>query len=335
MRCIHVKHPANLDSLSLGERPDPLAGPGEVLVRWRAASLNYHDYVVAMGLLPVAEGRIPLSDGAGEIIALGEGVEQWRIGDRVMSSFFPHWQRGPADAVSNREILGETRDGCATELSALPASEITAMPENLDFAEAACLPCAGLTAWRALMVENPVKPGDTVLVQGSGGMSVFALQFAKAAGAKVIATSSSTEKMQRLMALGADATVNYREDANWGRTVYELAGSGAQHVIDVGGNATLEHSLQAAAVGAKVSLIGILGGFTAELNLPLAFRKQLHLQGMAVGSVAMQGDMVRAIEVNGIKPVIDRHFALSDLAEAFRYQASGAHFGKIVIDIPG
>lgn len=332
MIVIQVKKPGGLDNLIVKELPDPTPGPGEILVRWRATSLNYHDYLVAVGGIPAEDGRIPMSDGAGEVVAVGAGVTRWRPGDKVISTFFPNWQDGRPTREKMAAVTGDTIDGCAAELVRLPAAAVTAMPVHLSFAEAATLPCAALTAWRALVAEGNIKAGATVLVQGTGGMSTAGLQLAKAAGAHVFATSSSDEKLERLKQLGADEVVNYVKDKNWGQTINRLSGGGVDIVLDAGGDATLHHSIDAARIDGTVALIGILGGRTATVTVPLIFGKQLHVEGIAVGSRQMQEDMVAAINVNAIKPVVDRTFRLKELADAFRYQETGAHFGKIVVE---
>ncbi|MCK9502814.1 MAG: NAD(P)-dependent alcohol dehydrogenase [Porticoccaceae bacterium] len=332
MKVIALKKPGGLDNLVVEERAEPQPKTGEILVRWRASSLNYHDYIVAKGGIPVIHDRIPMSDGAGEVVAVGEGVTQWQPGDKVMSLFYPQWLEGRPGTAKLAALTGETIDGCAVELACLPESAVTAMPVGLTFAEAATLPCAGVTAWRALMVEGGLKAGDTVLVQGTGGMSMIALQLAKAAGAYVFATSSSDDKLERLKALGADELVNYRTDSDWGKTINRLSGGGVDHVLDAGGGATLNQSVEAARVDGKVTLIGILGGRTATVDVPALFFKHLHINGIAVGSAAMQRDLVAAMNVNHIKPVLDRSFPLEALGDAFRYQETNAHFGKIVVE---
>jgi len=333
MKAAWLKLPATLDSLQFGEREEPAVTPGKVKVRWHASSLNFHDYAVVIGGLPNVDDRIPLSDGAGEVVAVGEGVTQWQVGDRVMSLFFPLWQDGAATVDNTLTMTGDTIDGCAAQYSVLAPEALTAMPEHLSYAEAASLPCAALTAWRALIVECGIKPGDRVLVQGSGGMSLFALQFARMAGAEVFATSSSAEKLERLRALGAHHLINYRDDADWGNTVRRLSGGGVDHVVDVGGHSTLDHSLNAVRVGGNIVMVGVLGGFNATLNLGRLIGKQPRLQPIAVGSRAMQLAMNHSIALSGMRPVLDRTFPLSQLADAFRYQESGQHFGKIVIDL--
>ena len=333
MKVATVRLPASLDNLRIEDRPEPAIEPGMVKVRWHALSLNFHDYVVAAGLLPTVDGRILMSDGAGEILEVGAGVSGWNRGDRVMSLFFPDWFDGATTVTSAGRMGGDSFDGCAAEIALVDPRRLTRIPAGYSYAEASTLPCAALTAWRALVEDCRIKPGDRVLVEGSGGMSMFVLQFAKMAGAIVYATSSSEEKCARLRALGADHTVNYKTDPNWGDTIYQLAGNGVDHVIDVGGGSTLDHSFNAARMHGNVVLVGILGGFTAEINVPKLLFKHLRIFPIAVGSKAMQEDMVRAIEASQLKPVIDSSFPFAKLADAFRYQLSGAHFGKIVIDM--
>ena len=334
MRCIRVRREAGAVRLELDHYEPPSPGPGQIQVRWRASSLNYHDYAVITGGLPTVDGRIPMSDGAGEIVAVGPGAgHQWAVGDRVMSVFFPNWIDGRPDIDGTMSMSGDSVDGCACEVSTLEASAVTRMPAGYSFAEAATLPCAALTAWRAIVEVCRVRAGDRVLVQGSGGMSMFALQFAKAAGATVYATSSSHTKLARLRELGADQVINYREDRQWGASAYALAGNGVEHVVDSGGGNTIAQSMAACGVGATAVLVGVLGGFEASIAIQRAIAKQLRFQAVAVGSRQMQLDMLRAIEANGIRPVLDRHFPLAELAEAFAYQASNRHFGKIVVEI--
>lgn len=332
MRVITVNKPVSLNNLAVTEIADPTPSPGEILVQWRASSLNYHDYLVCNGSLPVADGRIPLSDGAGKVIAVGEGVTKWQVGDKVMSAFFPNWIEGRVNKAKTAALTGDTVDGCAADKSCLSQNSVTEIPTGYSYAEAATLPCAALTAWRALVVEGGLQAGNTVLIEGSGGMSVFALQLAKAAGAYVFVTTSTDDKFEQLKSLGADVVVNYKTDPKWGVTINKLSGGGVDHVLDIGGSTTLANSIDAARVGGHISLIGILGGFTAELMLPKMFGKQIRMTGISVGSVEMQNAMVRAINTCGIRPVIDRSFAFEELAAAFRYQETGKHFGKIVIE---
>jgi NADPH:quinone reductase-like Zn-dependent oxidoreductase len=335
MKAIQVQTPASLESLTLVDRPDPsVPGPEEVQVRIFASSLNYHDYAVVTGALPTADGRIPLSDGAGEVIAVGSAVTDYEIGDQVVSTFFPYWLDGPTPRSALGRVPGDSIDGYACEKVNAPSHAFTRSPNGYSHAEAATLTCAGLTAWRALIVDGALKPGATVLVQGTGGVSIFALQFAKAMGATVIATSSSSKKLEKLLALGADHVINYKEVPQWGRAVLELTkGQGVDHVVEVGGAGILDQSMLAARNGGHIALIGVLAGYAGPVKTALLMSKQLRVQGLTVGSRKQQLDMISAINQLGIKPVLDSHFALGDLASAFRYQESGAHFGKIVISL--
>ncbi len=333
MRAIQIRHPGGLDQLQPVEQDIPEPGPGQIRVRWHASSLNYHDLLVANGGIPVTDGRIPMSDGAGKIDAVSSDVTRWQVGDRVMSLFFPDWQEGRHHPERTAAVTGDTIDGCACEYAVLAENAVTPMPKNLSFAEAATLPCAGLTAWHALMVRGKMQAGDTLLVQGTGGVSVIALQLAKAAGVSVIATTSSHAKGERLAALGADHVINYADNENWSRAVSKITGGGVDHVIDIGGAATLQHSIAAARTSGHISLVGILGGVKANINVPMIFAKQLQVHGVAVGSAAMQNDLTRAIEAGRIKPVIDSNFDLAQSAEAFSYQTSARHFGKITLSI--
>ncbi|MEL7311936.1 MAG: NAD(P)-dependent alcohol dehydrogenase [Pseudomonadota bacterium] len=331
MRKLMVTGQGGLDDLTMTDVDVGEPGPGEVQVRWKATSLNFHDYLVAMGQIPVANDRVPMSDGAGEVVALGKDVTRWRVGDRVMSTFFPLWRTGEPALDNMWQVAGETVDGFALDSSNVGADTLTRIPRGYTDAQAATLPCAGVTAWRALVEECRVRPGDTVLVEGTGGMSLFALQIAKAAGATVIATSSSEEKLERLTAMGADHTINYKTDENWGKTAFGLCG-GVDHVLDVGGGATIRQSTEAVGIGGNIVLIGILGGRKGEVVFPKYFFKQVRLIGIAVGSHAHQERMVAAIEQDGFVPQIDRSFELPALGEAFEYQNSGQQFGKIVVE---
>ena len=320
-----------LDKLKIEERPTPSPAAGEILVHWHATSLNYHDFLVAIGGIKVAENRIPMSDGAGEVIGVGEGVTKWKVGDKVMSLFFPNWMDGRPTLNKTRFISGETVDGYIVEASCIAASAVTTIPKGWSYGEAATLPCAGLTAWRGL-IEGNLKAGDSVLIEGSGGMSILALQLAKASGATVYATTSSDAKAERLKAMGAAAVVNYKTDERWGRTLFKMTG-GIDHVLDVGGGSTMKQSIEAAKIGGSIISIGILGnGRKGEITFPKLFFKHLRMTGIAVGSREMQEDMVKAIEVNGMKPIIDKSFSFDELAPAFQYQASGKQFGKIVVE---
>jgi NADPH:quinone reductase-like Zn-dependent oxidoreductase len=332
---IRIGAPATLDSLYLDQLPDcGDPGPGEIRVRLRASSLNFHDFAVVTGMLPAAAGRIPMSDGAGEVVAVGDGVAAYAPGDLVVSTFFTNWDDGTPPATAFTTVPGDGIDGYAREEIVAPQGWFTRVPKGYSAAEAATLTCAGLTAWRALFVDGAVKPGSTVLVQGSGGVSIFALQFAKAAGARVIATSSSDAKLERMRALGADELINYKEVPAWGLKALELTGgAGVDCVVEIGGAGTLDQSMMATRVGGHVALIGVLAGFAGPVQTALLMAKNLRVQGLTVGSRAMQLDMIAGVEANGIRPVIDSHFPLASLGDAFRHQASNTHFGKIVVDI--
>ena len=327
--------PSTLDALEWVDIDAAAApGPGEITVDLKASSLNYHDYAVVKGMIPTEPGRIPMSDGAGIVLAVGDGVTEFAVGDQVVSTFFPDWLDGRPPSSAFTRVPGDGIDGYAREAVTAPTHWFTRAPSGFSHAEAATLTCAGLTAWRALFVDYAVKPGDTVLVQGTGGVSIFALQFAKAAGATVIATSSSNEKLERVRELGADHLINYKEVESWGPKALEITGGrGVDCVVEIGGAGTLDQSMLATRVGGHVALIGVLAGFAGPVQTALLFSKNLKVQGLTVGSRAMQQDMIAAIEANGIKPVISDTFALADLADAFRHQESGSHFGKIAVEI--
>lgn len=335
MKAMQAHAPFGLDNLKLGEIADAaVPGPGEISVRIRASSLNYHDYAVVMGMMPPADKRIPMSDGAGEVSAVGEGVSDYKVGDAVVSTFFPYWLDGAVPADSFTRVPGDGIDGYAREAVTAPASWFTPAPLGYSHAEAATLTCAGLTAWRALVVDGAIKPGASVLVQGTGGVSIFALQMAKAMGCTVIATSSSDEKLAKLKALGADHLINYKTTEAWGAAALGLTGgAGVDHVVEIGGSGTLDQSILAAKVGGHVALIGVLAGYGGPVSTVMLMAKNIRVQGLTVGSRQQQRDMIAAINVWGLKPVIDRSFSLAHLADAFRHQESGAHFGKIVVEI--
>ncbi len=334
MRVIQLSKPGGLDQLQLVERDAPGApGPGEIRVRIRASSLNFHDYGVVSGRMPTEDGRIPMSDGAGTVEAVGDGVSEFQVGDHVVSTFFPLWLDGEPPVADFKTTPGDGVDGYAREEVVRPATWFTHAPKGFSHAEAATLTTAGLTAWRALVVDGGIKAGDTVLVLGTGGVSIFALQFARLMGARVIATSSSDDKLERLREMGADHTINYKRDESWGQTVLDLTdGRGVDHVIEVGGPGTLPQSIAACRIGGHIALIGVLTGRAGEVPTAALMAKHQRLQGLIVGSRRHQTDMVRAIDAIGLKPVIDRSFALENIADAFRHEESGAHFGKICLE---
>ena len=334
MRAIQLKKPGGLDNLTLTEAQVRDPGPGDVQVRVHASSLNFHDYAVVSGMLPVDDGRVPMSDGAGEVIAVGDAVTEFKVGDAVVSCFFPQWQDGSPSLERLIGVPGDHVDGFAAEVVTMPATAFTRAPVGYSHAEAATLTCAALTAWRGLMVEARIKPGDVVLTQGTGGVSIFALQIAKAAGCRVISTSSSDAKLEKLQALGADTLINYKSTPDWASAALAATdGRGVDVVVEIGGAGTLPQSIQAVCVGGHISLIGVLAGFAGEIPTAALFGKNAALKGITVGSRQEQIEMVRAFETNNIRPVIDRHFDLADIGDAFRLQESQGHFGKICLDI--
>ncbi|MFN9161620.1 MAG: zinc-dependent alcohol dehydrogenase family protein [Alphaproteobacteria bacterium] len=332
MKVAAVKAQGAPDKLVIETRKDPAPGPGEILVRVRASSLNFHDLAVVYGMIPVADGRIPMSDGAGDVVAVGAGVKAFKPGDQVLSTFFPNWAGGGPALERVMGVPGDHVDGFAAEHVAMPATAFTRIPKGWSLTEAATLPCAALTAWRALIVDAAIRPGSVVLTQGTGGVSIFALQLAKAAGARVVATSSSDEKLARLKDLGADHVITYKTDTNWGRSAAEWAGQGVDAVIEVGGPGTLNQSITACRIGGHVSLIGVLTGWSGEVMTALQMSKSVAVKGITVGSREDQVNMIAAIEANGIRPVIDSRFPLDDIAGAFAHQRSQKHFGKICLE---
>jgi NADPH:quinone reductase-like Zn-dependent oxidoreductase len=322
--------------MELVERPDPEPGPGQVTVRMRAVSLNYRDLLTVQGKggahkLPL----IPFSDGAGEIVAVSKDVTRVAVGDRVCPMFFQSWFDGGPSASNRRLALGGTLPGVLQELRVLDAEGVTRIPDHLSFPEAATLPCAALTAWRALFEEAAVRPGQTVLVQGTGGVSIFALQFAKLAGATVIVTSSSDEKLERAKKLGADHTINYRSVVDWGKAAADWVGGGVDHIVEVGGKDTFQQSIEAARVGGTILVIGVLSGFAQQVLFPSLFSKNLHVIGLSVGSRKMFENMASAIGRNKIKPVVDKTFDFTEVPDALRAMQQASHFGKIAIEFSG
>ena len=337
MRQIQLIKPGGLNNISVCDIGAPKPRSDEVLIKVAASSLNYHDLLVALGTIPTDDKRVLLSDAAGEIIEIGSDVSEWKVGDQVMSVCFPNWQSGPPK-YELLSFIGDHEDGYATEYIAIKASAVTRIPNNFDLKESATLPCAGLTAWRALVDEGSLKAGETVLVQGTGGVSIFALQLAKSMGAKVIATSSSAEKLEKLKALGADEIINYKETPKWGKEVLAKTNNeGVDHVIEVGGGGTFAESVRAAKLGGHIALIGVLSGPAAsEIVLPGIFLKQIRLSGIYMANKDSQLAMIKYLEKTDIKPVISDTFDLSELAAAFQHQIDNKHFGKISImmDLP-
>ncbi len=336
MKAYEIQDGFGLDNLRVAERPIPVPGPHQVLVRLRAASLNYRDLMTVEGAynprqpLPL----IPCSDGAGEVASVGGEVEGYSEGDRVMGAFAQEWFCAEATPAALHSTLGGPLDGTLAQYVLLGDSGTVRIPEPLTFEEAACLPCAGVTAWNALMEGKPVRPGDTVLLLGTGGVSLFALKFATMAGARVIITSSSDEKLERAGKLGAWEGINYRKNPDWDKKVLALTGKrGVDRVVEVGGAETMVRSLKTLCPGGVVALIGVLSGVSLNVPATLILMKGITIRGIFVGSRAIFKSMNRAVALHQLKPVVDRVFPFDEAPEAFRLMKKGSHFGKIVIRI--
>ncbi len=337
MKVFEIRDDFGLDHLVASERPDPQPTPCQVLLRMKAASLNYRDLMMVNGIynprqpLPL----IPCSDGVGEVVAVGSGVRRFSVGDRVATLFHQKWLGGKPNRDNLRATLGGPLDGTLAELAAFPEDGVVKVPEHLSDLEAATLPCAAVTAWSALTLGG-VRAGDTVLVQGTGGVSLFALQLAVALGARVIVTSSSDAKLETAKKLGSWRQINYREDPDWGRTAGELTGGeGVDHVVEVGGAGTLAQSLRAVKIGGSISVIGVLSGASTEINIVPILMQSVRLQGILVGSREGFVAMNRAIEAHQIRPVIDRVFPFDEAREALAYLAGQRHVGKVCIEFDG
>jgi len=332
MKAYELRETKGIDSLIAVERQVPKPGPGEVLIRVHAVSLNYRDLLIVQGRyarglkLPV----IPVSDGAGEIVEIGSGVTRVKKGDRVAGIFIQSWLGGEVSPSTPRATLGGSVDGMLAEYVVLPQDGVVHIPEHLSYEEAATLPCAAVTAWHALTTWT-LRPGISVLAQGTGGVSVFALQFARIAGARVIVTSSSDEKLRRAAELGAADLINYKTTPDWDQKVIELTGIGVDHIVEVGGPGTLARSMNAVRVGGRISIIGLLTGVEVTVSPMPILGKQIQVQGVFVGSREMFEAMNRAITLHKLRPVIDRVFEFDGARDAVKHLHSGAHFGKIVI----
>lgn len=302
----------------------------EVVVKVEASSLNFHDYLVVTGIIPTQPGRVPLSDGVGVVTACGDRVTRFAVGDRVMGTFFADWIGGEPTGTRTARMGGDHVDGFAATCVTISEQRFTKVPAGLSAVEAATLPCAGLTAWRAIVVEGRVGPGDTVVVQGSGGVSLFAMQFARMAGARVIATTGSSAKAARLKELGASEVVD-RNDPKWGRAVRDLTASGATHLVEVAGG-DLSQSLQALGVGGRLCLVGALSRQPIQFPTIHMIHANRHIDGITVGSRDHQEAMVAAIELHGLSPVVDSVYPLDQLGAAFAYFETQQHFGKIAIN---
>ncbi|HEY3835591.1 MAG TPA: NAD(P)-dependent alcohol dehydrogenase [Bryobacteraceae bacterium] len=324
-----------IDELKLSDRPDPQPGFGQVVVKVRAVSLNFRDLMVAKGQYnpKLKMPMVPCSDAAGEVTAVGEGVTRVKAGDRVCGIFMQGWLGGEVNEAVSRTALGGAIDGVLAESAVFHQDGLVPIPEHLSFEEAATLPCAGVTAWDALVARGQVRAGDTVLTLGTGGVSIFALQFAVISGARVISTSSSDAKLERTKAMGAWETINYKTTADWEERARKLSGAGVDHVVEVGGSGTLMKSLRAVRMGGTVSVIGALSGGGGEVSPVPILMKSIRVQGIFVGSREMFEAMNRAIVAHRLKPVVDRVFGFEEARDAMHYMESGSHFGKIVIQV--
>ncbi len=325
--------PRGLAALGLVERPEPVPGPGQALVRMRAASLNYRDIQILRGSYGVRP-EVPLSDGAGEVVSVAPGVTRVRVGDRVAGAFRQAHISGDLTPETAASALGGETEGVLAELVAFDQRGLVMVPEHLSYEEAATLPCAAVTAWNALVVEGQLQAGETVLLLGTGGVSVFALQFAKQMGAKVIITSSSDEKLERARSLGADLLINYKATPGWDEEVTALTeGRGADIVLELGGSETLSRSLNAVRVSGRVQVIGVINGIKGEIDVTKILGKHIRVQGISVGSRDSFEAMNRAIAQGRLRPAIDRVFPFGEAKDAFAYLETGNHFGKVVITI--
>jgi len=335
MKCYVIPTPKGIDSLTLVERPVPTPGPRQVLVRVRATSLNYRDLLTIEAQYARAAPKpdlIPLSDGAGDVLAVGAGVSRVKVGDRVAGCFMQKWVGGAIDEAAMASAMGGAIDGMLTELAVLEEDGVVKLSAGLSYEEGATLPCAGLTAWHALVEIGNLKAGDIVQVQGSGGVSIFALQFARMFGARVIATSSSAAKAVRLKQMGAEAVIDYRATPDWDKETMNLTGGrGADITVEVGGAGTLPRSFMATRIGGRIVVIGLLSGAGAQVDPMPILRRNLRVQGLYVGNRQMFEAMNRAIEAGGLKPAIDKVFPFAQAKEAYRHLKSQQHFGKIVI----
>lgn len=335
MKVYQIQNHAGFDALTIVERPAPKPGAGQVLVRVRAVSLNYRDLIIVESNRANSNSHIiPISDGAGEVVEIADGVTRVKVGDRVAGTFFQDWVSGSISTNVMKSAMGGEIDGMLAEYVTLNQNGVVLLPNHLTYEEGATLPCAAVTAWHALIAKGNLKAGETILILGTGGVSILALQFAKLHGARVVVTSSSDEKLERAKELGADDTINYKTTPNWEETVYHLTDSvGVDHVVEVGGAGTLQKSIKAVRYGGRISLIGVLSGFGGEINPQSLLAKSITLQGIYVGSREMFEAMNRAIAHHQLKPIIDRTFLFSETKAAYQYLKSGAHFGKVVIQL--
>jgi NADPH:quinone reductase-like Zn-dependent oxidoreductase len=336
MKAYQIRDEWSLEHIELVEIPKPSPGPGEVLVEMKASSLNYRDMVVAnrgygskTGNLPL----IPVSDGVGIVRELGDGVSRVAIGDRICPLFMQGWISGPPNRERHSTTLGGPIDGVMAEFRCFPQDSVSKVPEELTDLEASTLPCAALTAWSALVEEGKLQPGESVLIQGTGGVSLFALQFAKICGARCILISGSNEKMKRAQELGADEVLNYQDLPEWGKQVRDFSGGeGVDHIVEVGGPETLPQSLRAIRPGGTISMIGVLSGSEMKAQLGLIVTRQIRLQGITVGHRDGFEAMASAINASGMKPIVDQVYPFTSLPEAMHSLSEAKHFGKICLE---
>lgn len=336
MKAYRIRPGSMIDGLEPFQAEAPTLTECDVRVCVHAVSLNYRDLMVARGTYPVSKERyvVPCSDGAGEVVAVGTSVSKFTVGDRVAATFFPSWSEGPVTPEKTTGSLGGNIDGMLSEEVVLPESALVHVPAHLDFAEAATMPCAGVTAWNALFVDGGIKPGATVLLLGTGGVSIIALQLAKAAGLRVIITSSDDDKLRRARELGADATINYKTQPEWQTEVLALTeGKGVEIVLDVGGTDTVARSVAATRMGGTIAIIGGVSGFSGGIDLTALLFGAKQARGIFVGSRSMFEDLNRFVAVNRIRPVIDSVFAFDQAKAAFAHLDGGRHFGKVVIKV--
>ena len=337
MRALNVTAPWGLDAIQVVEKPDPTPGPGQVLVRMKAVSLNYRDLLMVNGMYgrgaaTTADVITPFSDGCGVIEAVGAGVTKFKAGDRVATLFFQNWNSGPPNLEKLMSALGFPIPGAGAELQVFGQDGVSKVPEFLTDQQVATLPCAGLTAWRGLFADARLEPGDTVVLQGTGGVSIFGLQFAKAAGYRTVITSSSDEKLARAKALGADHLVNYKTTPAWSGPVRQATGGrGADFIMEVGGGGTIQESMKAIRIGGHIAIIGVVAGAGDPFNPAALIGNSAKLQGLSVGSRDMFEAMCRALDLHKISPVVDKVFPWTDAKAAFSAMAGGEHFGKIVL----
>ncbi|MEO7729838.1 MAG: NAD(P)-dependent alcohol dehydrogenase [Kofleriaceae bacterium] len=334
MRAYELQPRDGFDALTPVDRPTPTVGPTDVRVRVRAVSLNFRDLTMARAARKRKAPVVPVSDGAGEVVEVGAAVTRVAVGDRVAGAFFPTWQSGDLSDYHHSRALGGGQDGMLAEEVVLPETAWIRLPARLSFEAGATLPCAGVTAYHALFEAAHLRAGDVVVLQGTGGVSMFGLQLAKAAGARVILTSSSAAKRDRALALGADHVIDYKTDLKWGESSRAWTGGrGADIVIEVGGPGTFDQSVAALRYGGTMSILGVLTGTRGEISTYGVFHKALRVAGVYVGSVAMFDGLVRALEANQIDPIIDRTFGFGEAKQAYEYLASGVHFGKVVVTV--